>query len=122
MSLTALSTLSTLDHTGPRRITELALVEGVAQPSMTNLVANLERDGFVERRSDPDDRRVALVTITGTGADYLKNRRRLATGSLEQLLDKLPDTEAAALAAAVDALLHLRLLDEEGRDPARPNR
>jgi DNA-binding MarR family transcriptional regulator len=57
MSLTTLSTLSTLDRTGPRRVTDLALVQGVAQPSMTTLVSNLQRSGLVERRGDPADGR-----------------------------------------------------------------
>src|SRR5579875_3618563 len=48
MSLTSLSTLSTLDRTGPRRITDLAVVQGVAQPSMTTLVTVLQRSGLVE--------------------------------------------------------------------------
>ncbi len=48
MSLTSLSTLSTLELTGPRRITDLALGEGVAQPSMTALVSSLERSGLVK--------------------------------------------------------------------------
>ena len=43
MSLTSLSTLATLDRTGPRRVTDLAVSQGVAQPSMTVLVTALER-------------------------------------------------------------------------------
>jgi DNA-binding MarR family transcriptional regulator len=121
MSLTAVATLSTLDRTGPRRITELALVEGVAQPSMTSLIANLERDGLVERRRDPHDGRVALAAITEKGVAYLNGRRKAGTESVERLLHKLSDAELAALADAVDALVHLQLLDEEERDPARPN-
>src|ERR1700733_13335691 len=70
MSLTALSTLSTLDRSGPRRITDLAAVEGVTQPSMTFLVRTLERSEFVERRTDPADKRVVLVAITASGSRY----------------------------------------------------
>ncbi len=121
MSLTALATLSTLDRTGPRRITELAVVEGVAQPSMTSLVTNLERDGLVERRSDPDDKRVALAAITGRGVEYLSSRRKLGVESLQALVDQLSVAEAAALAGAVPALAHLRRLDQEERDPTRPS-
>jgi DNA-binding MarR family transcriptional regulator len=122
MSLTALATLSTLDRTGPRRITELAAVEGVAQPSMTSLVANLERDGLVERRSDPDDKRVALAAVTGRGVEYLRSRRQLGVESLQRLVEQLSEAESTALAGAAGALVRLRLLDEEERDPARRGR
>ena len=118
MSLTSLSTLATLDRTGPRRITDLAVIQGVAQPSMTVLVTTLERSGLVERKGDPADRRVALVALTTAGAELLRTQRRAGAEALIQLIDKLPADEAAALAAAIPALRHLRELDSERRDPA----
>jgi DNA-binding MarR family transcriptional regulator len=117
MSLTSVSTLSTLDRTGPRRITDLAVMEGVTQPSMTVLVRVLERLGWVERRGDPTDRRVALVAITEAGSDYIRARRRAGAEAFQQLIDKLPPEEAATLAAAIPALEHLRDLDDQQREP-----
>ena len=117
MSLTSLSTLSTLDRTGPRRITDLAVIEGITQPSMTVLVTRLERAGLVARHSDPADGRVSRVTLTAEGLLYLKGRRSAGTDALAQLVDKLPPGEAAALAAAIPALRHLRELDNEEREP-----
>jgi DNA-binding MarR family transcriptional regulator len=117
MSLTSASTLATLDQTGPRRITDLAAVEGVAQPSMTVLVSALERSGLVERRVDPADRRVTLVALTPTGADYLRRRRRAGAEAFDRLIEKLAPDEAGTLKAAMTALAHLRALDEEERDP-----
>jgi DNA-binding MarR family transcriptional regulator len=116
MSLTSLSTLATLDRTGPRRITDLAVVEAVAQPSMTVLVTGLERDGLVERRGDPSDGRVALVALTEAGSALLRARRSEGAASFVHLIDKLPADEAAALVAAVPALEHLRQLDDEERE------
>ena len=117
LSLTSLSTLSTLDRTGPRRITDLAAVEGVAQPSMTVLVSGLERSGLVERRADPTDGRVALVAVTEAGSDYIRARRRAGAEGFVQLIDKLPPDAAATLAAAIPALERLRELDDEEREP-----
>ena len=118
MSLTSLATLATLDSTGPRRVTDLAFIERVAQPSMTALVSVLERAGLVERRGDPADKRVALVSLTPAGSDLLRARRRAGAEAIVRLIDKLPADEAAALAAAIPALQHLRELDNEQRDPA----
>jgi DNA-binding MarR family transcriptional regulator len=122
MSLTSMSTLSTLDQTGPRRITDLAAVEGVTQPSMTVLVSGLERSGLVERRADPADRRVALASLTASGSEYLRIRRRAGAEGFEQLIDKLPAAEAEVLAGAMIALQHLLHLDEEQRDPGNGGR
>jgi DNA-binding MarR family transcriptional regulator len=117
LSLTSLATLSALDRTGPRRITDLAVIQGITQPSMTVLVTGLERGGFVTRHSDPADGRVTLVALTAEGLRYLQGRRRAGTDALAQLIAKLPPGEAAALAAAIPALEHLRELDDEQREP-----
>ena len=119
MSLTSLATLSTIDRTGPRRITDLSASEGVTQPSMTSLVTALERSGLVERRQDPNDQRVVLVALTEAGADYLRKRRRAGMDAFAQLIGKLPAADTAALVAAAPALRHLRELDEQRR-PAPP--
>jgi DNA-binding MarR family transcriptional regulator len=119
MSLTSLATLSTIDRTGPRRITDLSASEGVTQPSMTSLVTALERSGLVERRQDPNDQRVVLVALTEAGADYLRKRRRAGMDAFAQLIGKLPAADTAALVAAAPALRHLRELDEQHR-PAPP--
>jgi DNA-binding MarR family transcriptional regulator len=52
--------LSTLSA-GPRRITELAELEGLAQPSMTLLVKRLEERGWLTRGGQPDDGRVVVI-------------------------------------------------------------
>jgi DNA-binding MarR family transcriptional regulator len=119
MSLTSASTLSTLERSGPRRLTDLAAVEGVTQPGMTTVVRTLERGGLVERRKDPNDKRVALIGLTAAGLDYLETRRREGAKGFAQLIDKLPPAEAAALIAALPALEHLREFDDEQRDPTR---
>jgi DNA-binding MarR family transcriptional regulator len=112
MSLTSQSTLSTLDRTGPRRITDLAIVQGVTQPSMTTLVKVLERQGMVERRGDPSDGRVALVAVTEAGSALVRARRQTNVEEFSQLIDKLSDVDAASLVAAIPALEHLRALSE----------
>jgi DNA-binding MarR family transcriptional regulator len=122
ISLTAAATLGTLDRTGPRRLTDLAMIEGVAQPSMTVLVTGLERAGLVERQPGPGDKRVVLVALTPAGADYLRTRRRAGASAFADLIGRLPPGAARSLARAIPAMHHLRDLDSArraaGLDPA----
>ena len=115
MSLTSLSTLATLELSGPRRITDLATSEGVTQPSMTALVTALERSGLVKRRTDASDRRVALVTLTPDGLSYIRGLRQAGVEDFAALISKLPVDEVDALAEALTALTHLQRLDEDRR-------
>jgi DNA-binding MarR family transcriptional regulator len=115
ISLTAASTLSTLDRTGARRLTDLAVIEGVTQPSMSVLVTGLEQAGLAERRADPADKRVVLVAPTAEGSKYLHARRHTGAAAFADLIDKLPRAEAARLAAAIPALNRLYELDSDRR-------
>jgi DNA-binding MarR family transcriptional regulator len=103
LSLTALATLATLERFGPRRLTELAIGEGVTQPAMTQLVSRLQAGGLVRRTSDPDDGRVVRVELTTTGRDELARRREIRTERLAALLTGLDADQQTALAAAVPA-------------------
>jgi DNA-binding MarR family transcriptional regulator len=120
LSLTSMSTLATLERTGPRRITDLAVVEGVTQPSMTVLVSGLERSGLVQRRADPADGRVAMVAITDAGVQFIRDRRRVGAEAFVDLIEKLSNDEVALLVAAIPVLEHLRALDDQDREPRRP--
>jgi DNA-binding MarR family transcriptional regulator len=81
--------------------------------AMTTAVTGLERSGLVERQGDPADKRVALVAITDAGLKAMQARRRMTAHAVQQLIDKLPDNEAAILPAAYPALEHLRELAAE---------
>src|ERR1700691_2911716 len=67
ISRTEMEVLSILTE-GPRRITELTDLEGIAQPTMTLLVKRLQEKGWVKREGLPDDGRVVLVSLTDAGA------------------------------------------------------
>lgn len=120
MSLTSAATLATLDRTGPRRITDLAAVEGVTQPAMTALVRVLEESGLVERRGDASDRRVTLVCLTEAGAAYVRARRQAGVHAFERLIDELSGDEVKTLAAALPALKHLAELESRHREGPKP--
>ncbi|WP_329002257.1 MarR family transcriptional regulator [Kribbella sp. NBC_00709] len=120
LSLTAVSVLSTLERTGPRRLTDLAVSEEVTQPSMTALVTQLADLGLAERRRDPADARVVLVAVTRAGSQQLRAMRSAGASTLTELIDKLDDQSVEALEAALPALLRLAELADESQDSRTP--
>ncbi|MEI4273094.1 MarR family transcriptional regulator [Klenkia sp. LSe6-5] len=107
LSLTAAATLATLQRSGPARLTELAVAEGVSQPSMTALVARLTDQGLVARSADPTDGRAVVLSLTGAGADLLARRRTQRADRLAGPLGDLDDDDVARIAAALPALARL---------------
>jgi DNA-binding MarR family transcriptional regulator len=104
MSRSAASVLGTLRDEGPSRITELARIEAVTQPTMTTLVTRLERDGLVARSPDPDDARAVRVVITEEGLRRLARMRAERAALLDDALEELEPRERAALEAALPVL------------------
>src|SRR5437764_1129426 len=56
---------------GSRRMSDLTQYVGVRGPSMTVLVDRMERQGWVRRIADPDDRRSVRVEITPKGCEAI---------------------------------------------------
>src|SRR6185436_15785823 len=103
---TEVSLLNTLSY-GPRRITELAEFERLAQPTMTQLVKRLEQSGLVTRERQPDDGRVVLVALTEAGVAAVEDFRAQASAALGTCLVEMPDEQVEALAAATETLAQL---------------
>lgn len=103
ISRTELEVLVTLSG-GPRRITELAELEGLAQPTMTLLVRRLEQRGWAERCGLPEDGRVVLVSITAAGLAALEEFRARFRDALRADLEGLSQEELRALLEATLAL------------------
>ena len=89
---------------GPRRITELAELEGLAQPSMTLLVRRLEERGWVKRDRQPDDGRVVVISITDAGTTALELFRDEYRAVLRAHIGTMSDEQLAALEQATETL------------------
>lgn len=89
---------------GPRRITELAESQGLAQPSMTLLVRRLEKRGWVKRDRQPDDGRVVVMSITEAGATALEKFRAEYRAVLRAHIETMSDEQLTALENATETL------------------
>ena len=105
LGVSALFVLNRLYREGPLRLTTLATLEGISQPSMTQLITRLERQALVTRTADPEDGRGTLVGITGPGQDALVDRRRLRRERLGELVETLTTEERHALQLAANVAL-----------------
>jgi DNA-binding MarR family transcriptional regulator len=103
ISRTEVGILRTLSD-GPRRITELAELEGLAQPTMTVLVQRLEEHGWAERRRDAADGRVALISLTDAGRAALEEFRARSRAALAEQLQAMSAAEVAELDSATATL------------------
>jgi DNA-binding MarR family transcriptional regulator len=103
ISRTEMEVLSILRE-GPRRITELTELEGIAQPTMTLLVKRLEEKGLVQREGLPDDGRVVMISLTRAGRAAQQKFRAQFLAAMRADLQELSDQQLTALSAATETL------------------
>ncbi|WP_461172708.1 MarR family winged helix-turn-helix transcriptional regulator [Arthrobacter sp. Z1-9] len=81
-----------LVNEGECRATRLAGRLGVGTPVLSRQIAELEEQGLVVRRKDPDDGRAHVVALTPLGVDKLEHlQSQWSTMFQEHLLDWTED-------------------------------
>ena len=106
------SVLAYLDRAGtPMRLGELSELMQVrySQPGLSRLVQRMERDGIVERRIDPDDRRATRVAMTRSGRTRFRRAHEVYNAALAEHLGRaVTAAQAADLTRALNAVAATR--------------
>ena len=98
------SALSVIVFRGPVTMSALAEAEEVRPPTITRLVAGLERRGLVRRVSDSRDGRVQLVEATAAGRRLLNKGRARRVARLAEGLAQLSKDDQHLLARAAELM------------------
>jgi DNA-binding MarR family transcriptional regulator len=87
--------LSALHHQPKLPVGEVALAAGVAPPTATRMLSQLERAGIVRREASTEDRRVVTVSLTPRGRELLAKKRATVSAKRRDFFESLSDTERA---------------------------
>ncbi len=89
---------------GPVGVGDLAFRLGLTLPTVSGVIADLDRAGFVERRTDPLDRRRTIVEIAPGGRCSVESWLEGSVAPLARVLDALEPHERVAFLKAMDLL------------------
>ena len=102
-----LSALSVLVFAGPKTLGELAAAEQVKPPTMSRVVAGLERNHLIEITRDSRDARRMHIRATAKGTLLLQQGRQRRVDYLAQHLGSLTTSELTQLSAVAGILERL---------------
>lgn len=102
------SALSVIVFRGPVAMGALAEAEQVRPPTITRLVASLERAGFVRRITDRRDGRVQLIEATAAGRRLLNKGRARRVARLMTGIARLAVQDQQVLARAAELMERLQ--------------
>jgi len=119
----SLAVLEHLAYAGPLTVGEAAAHLCRAQSVVSEIVSHLERQGMLERESDPADRRRTLVWLTQAGQDTLRRQREvLSTDLLAGALSLMPADQVGALLSALRSLVDSATPRNPALQPRAPTR
>lgn len=99
--------LSRLDRAGPMTTADLARADLVKPQSMGATLAELEREGLIERRPHPTDRRQVLFVLTDEGVEARRKRSAAKQKWLLAAMAKLNPREQQTLISAAALIKRL---------------
>src|SRR5882724_4369251 len=88
----------------PLTVGELAARLGLTMPTVSGVLADLDRAGLIDRHPDPADRRRTIVEIIPAQATLIGEWLDGAAKPLARVLDKLTPSEQEAFLKAMDLL------------------
>jgi DNA-binding MarR family transcriptional regulator len=96
--------LLTMLSAQPRTLSELANLQGVSLPTMSNSISAMVQRGWVRRTAPVKDRRVVIIEVTPTGKAALERVGRAAEAHLAVLLTPLDAAARRRLQAGLGVL------------------
>jgi DNA-binding MarR family transcriptional regulator len=107
LSASAALVLNRIHREGPMRLTALAEAEGASQSGMTQLVQRMERQGLLERWSDPEDGRASLVMLGEAGRKFWDARGDVIRQRVAGLLAGVAEDDQVALWLAAEVVVRV---------------
>ena len=101
-----------LDSDVPLSQRELADRLSLEKSTVSRMIADLERHGFIERERDPDNRRTNRLRLTDAGRALHTQIAANYAGQFHQWVAALSDAESRALMVGLPALI--RVVRENG--------
>jgi len=96
--------LSFVRRRGTASLSKVAEHLGLTLPSTSKMVDALVGKEFINRNTDPDDRRRMVLTVTQRGQSAWEAARRTAHASMVQRLRKVRETERQELQRSLQVL------------------
>src|SRR5438309_12072429 len=96
--------LLTMLSAQPRTLTELAALQGVSLPTMSNSISAMVHRGWVKRTAPEGDRRVVMIEVTAAGRAALERVGKCAEAHLAEVLAPVDVTSRRHLQAGLGVL------------------
>ena len=92
--------LGSLKRNGTQSMSDIGKCLSMPKPHVTVIVDKLIDEGYVERQSDPKDRRIVNILLTEKGSDDFERIKLVVSENLKAKLSELTDEQQQILITA----------------------
>lgn len=77
----------------PENLTSIADFMGVSKPTVTGIIGTLERDGYLKREMNREDRRNIDIVLTEKSENLFSSFESMTTFVIEEFIHSIPEEE-----------------------------
>jgi DNA-binding MarR family transcriptional regulator len=92
-------------HSGPTTVKQLQERLSIAQSTASEMVDRLVHQGWMERKKDPEDRRVTVFSLTDKAIRFLREKKTQRLEVIEKLLQPLSQKEQRQFLDSLEMIL-----------------
>jgi DNA-binding MarR family transcriptional regulator len=89
---------------------------GMEKSSLTRMVDDLEKKGIVFRKTDPDDRRKVLVSLTEKGLNYYNQLNEITAEIADEILKFVDEQDLEEFAQSLETIVRILRKINNNRD------
>jgi DNA-binding MarR family transcriptional regulator len=104
VSLAQCHVLLELEHAGTVSLSDLSSSMGLDRSTLSRTVDSLVNDGFVERKTFPEDRREVRIMLTQKGKKHASSINTFCDDYYSELLSNIPHSEFPAVIKVLSAV------------------
>lgn len=107
LSAVKMNALLIIEHVGKNKgLSQVDISQRmiVTAGNITRLIDRLEKEGWVKRIADTEDRRVNLIKITNTGSDLLAKAWPVYKKEVNRIASVIPDTKIVDIVKTLEKL------------------
>lgn len=105
LTMPQLKIILLLGQVGSASVSWLAARLDVSPPNVTGILDRLQQHGWIERTSDPQDRRVVRVVLTERAQQLLRDMNRIGDERMTAIIREMSAEDQLALRQGLNGLL-----------------
>ncbi len=108
--------LSAISRKGSPKMTDLAHEMNTTLGNVTTIVERIVKEGYLERGSDPDDRRIVRVALTNKGKTFMKKAAEHKRKNFGKIFGKMEEADRKTVLNIMKKLADAINMNTEGRE------